>query len=165
MTPSPSAITIRPFQPGDAPHFRQLNEEWIRHYFVLEPKDLESLSDPQETILDKGGHIFFALKDEKPIACCALIFMSAGEFEIAKMAVSPSQQGSGVGRRLLEETIAAARTRGATRLYLETNNKLTPAVKLYESVGFCHLPPERITPSPYARANVFMELILTGTPT
>jgi GNAT superfamily N-acetyltransferase len=76
------------------------------------------------------------------------------------MAVSPSSQGTGVGRRLLEGTIAAARTLGVTRLYLETNSKLTPAVKLYESVGFCHLPPERITPSPYARANVFMELLI-----
>jgi GNAT superfamily N-acetyltransferase len=160
MPPSQTDITIRPFQPGDAPHFRQLNEEWINRYFVLEPKDVASLSDPQTTILDKGGHIFFALKNEQIVACCALLIMSPGEFEVAKMAVSPTQQGAGVGRRLLEETIAAARSLGATRLYLETNSKLTPAVKLYESVGFHHLPPACITPSPYARANVFMELML-----
>ena len=46
---------------------------------------------------------------------------------------------------------------GATRLYLETNWKLETAIKLYESLGFEHLPPERIVPSPYARADVYME--------
>jgi putative acetyltransferase len=45
-------------------------------------------------------------------------------------------------------------------LYLETNKKLTPAVRLYEALGFRHLSPERVVPSPYARADVYMELDL-----
>ena len=48
------------------------------------------------------------------------------------------------------------------RLYLETNRKLALAIRLYESVGFRHLPPERVVPSPYARANVYMELDLSA---
>jgi len=86
--------------------------------------------------------------------------MSPGEFEVAKMAITESCQGIGLGRLLLERTIADARAAGAKRLYLETNDKLTPAIRLYESAGFRHLPPERIVPSPYARANVYMELCL-----
>ena len=45
-------------------------------------------------------------------------------------------------------------------LYLETNHVLTPAIHLYEAVGFRNLPQERVTPSPYARADVFMEMVL-----
>ena len=56
--------------------------------------------------------------------------------------------------------IAQAKVLGATRLYLETGTKLTNAIHLYESLGFRHLPPERVVPSPYARANVFMEKLL-----
>ena len=76
------------------------------------------------------------------------------------MAVTASLQGAGIGRHLLQSVIAEARTSGARRLYLETNRKLAPAIRLYESVGFRHLPPERIIPSPYARADVYMELSL-----
>jgi len=37
---------------------------------------------------------------------------------------------------------------------------LANAIHLYESVGFRHLPPDRVTPSPYARSNVQMEMLL-----
>lgn len=53
---------------------------------------------------------------------------------------------------------------GATRLYFETNLIIAPAISLYESLGFRHLPPQRVVPSPYARADVFMELELSPVP-
>jgi putative acetyltransferase len=87
--------------------------------------------------------------------------MSDDEFEVAKMAVTSACQGTGIGRKLLQATIEAGRSAGARRLYLETNRRLRTAIRLYESVGFQHLPTDRIVPSPYARANVFMELVLT----
>jgi putative acetyltransferase len=152
--------TIREFQPGDEAAFRTLNEEWIVRYFAIEPKDRESLNDPQGTILDIGGRIFLAVRDGRPIGCCALIALAPGEFELAKMAVTESCQRAGVGRRLLDAAIAAARSSGAHRLYLETNRKLAPAIRLYESLGFRHLPPERVVPSTYTRSNVAMELYL-----
>ena len=76
------------------------------------------------------------------------------------MAVTSSAQGLGVGRLVLQRAVDAARDAGATRLYLETNHVLTPAIHLYEAVGFRNLPQERVTPSPYARADVFMEMVL-----
>ena len=160
MSAPDTELAFREFLPGDEVHFRRLNEEWIVRYFVLEPKDEEALADPQRTILQRGGRIFFAVRQGRPIGCCALLAMKPGEYEVAKMAVTESAQGAGIGRLLLETVIAAARTSGATRLYLETNRKMAPALRLYESLGFQHLPPERITPSPYARSNVSMELIL-----
>jgi putative acetyltransferase len=153
-------LTIREFQAGDEVAFRRLNEEWIVREFVLEPKDQYSLADPQGTILDHGGRIFFAVRDGETVGCCALVAMSPGEFEVAKMAVTFTAQGGGVGRQLLEKVVQEAKTSGATRLYLETNHKLTPALRLYEAVGFRRVPPERVVASPYARADVFMELWL-----
>jgi putative acetyltransferase len=41
------------------------------------------------------------------------------------------------------------------------NHLLTPAIRLYESVGFRQLAPEQVTPSPYNRADVYMELLLS----
>ncbi len=153
-------LTIREFQPGDESAFRSLNEEWISRYFVLEPKDQLSLADPRRNILEHGGRIFIAQQENRTVGCCALLALAEGELEVAKMAVDESARRGGIGRQLLMKCIAEARAAGARRLYLETNRRLEGAIRLYESVGFRHLPPERVKPSPYARADVYMELYL-----
>ena len=153
-------VFVREFQPGDESAFQTLNQEWIARYFKIEPKDEQVIGNPRGAILDAGGRIFFAIRDGEPVGCCALIRMSADEFEVAKMGVTASCQGRGIGRLLLEAVIDAARISGVRRLYLETNDRLTTAIRLYESNGFQHVPPERVVPSPYARANVRMELYL-----
>lgn len=154
------AVTTREFKPGDETCFRRLNEEWITRYFALESKDEESFANPQKSILDRGGKIFFAIRHGEAVGCCALLAMGGNEFEVAKMAVTESCQKMGIGRTLLEKVIAEAHSSGATRLYLETNRKLAAAIRLYQSLGFRHLPPERVIASPYARADVYMELYL-----
>lgn len=151
-------VTIREFQPGDEIAFRKLNEEWIARFFRIEPKEAKVLADPKGLILDDGGKIFFATVSNQLIGCCALKRMNANEFEVAKMAVTPAFQGAGIGRKILQAVVEAGRAMGARRLYLETNHTLTPAIRLYESVGFRHIPAERIIPSEYERADVYMEL-------
>ena len=159
--PSPAAeVAIRQFQPTDAAAFRRLNEEWITRYFRIEPKEMPVLNDPQGNILDSGGKIFFATAGERCVGCCALVRIGEQEFEVAKMAVEPAYQRAGIGRKLLAAAIEEGRNAGARRLYLETNHALTPAIRLYESVGFKHIDPSRIVPSPYERADVYMELLL-----
>ena len=153
-------VEIRSFTPQDADAFRILNEEWITTYFGMEEEDHFQLNEPESHILKPGGHIFMAFLNGEPVGCCALIPMKAGVFELAKMAVAPGFQGRGIGRKILAHTIDEARRWGAKRLFLGSNSKLGSAVHLYESLGFRHLKPKEIPPSPYARANVFMELDL-----
>jgi putative acetyltransferase len=160
MATADNVLDLREFQTGDEAAFRRLNEEWIVRYFKMEAKDEYAFANPRETILDKGGRIFFTVRGEEVLGCCALIAMGLGEFEVAKMAVTEAAQGMGVGRFQLEEVIAAARLAGAKRLYLETNHALTPAIRLYERVGFKKVPEERVVKSPYARADVFLEMWL-----
>jgi putative acetyltransferase len=155
-----STVLIRSFQPEDAVDFRRLNEEWITRHFRLEEKDSRTLSDPRQYILLPGGHIAMALAQEEAVGCCALIRLDETSFEVAKMAVTPVWQGHGLGRKLLEHVIQHARQLRAKRLYLETNSRLVPAIRLYESLGFRHLPAERVNRSPYQRADVYMELLL-----
>lgn len=152
-------VVIRPFQPEDAEAFRRLNEEWITRYFRLEEKDRKILGDTQ-AIFASGGRIVMAVSSSVAVGTCALLPMEAGSFEVSKMAVTESHQGRGIGRLLLRAVIEEARAIGARRLYLETNSTLHPAIRLYESVGFRHIPSDRITASPYQRADVYMELFL-----
>lgn len=158
-----SDVIVREFQPGDADAFFELNREWIQRLFWLEPADLEVLWHPQTAILDPGGSIFMAVRDGICVGCCALIAMGHDEYELAKMAVTAAERRHGIGRRLIAAAIAKAERIGATRLYLETNHTLTGAIALYASMGFRHLPPERVTPSHYSRADVFMERMMGPT--
>ncbi len=161
MHVAPPAIEIRPLLPGDdATAFRTLNEEWITLHFTLEAKDRETLGDPENSILRKGGHIFMVYADGVPVGCVALIPMGAGVYELSKMAVSPHLRGQGLGRRLIQHAIGEARRIGATSLFLGSSTKLPSAVHLYESVGFRHVDPETLPPTPYTRANVFMDMPL-----
>jgi putative acetyltransferase len=153
-------VVIRPFVPGDAAAFRELNEQWISKYFGIEEMDRLTLEDPEGRILAPGGQIFIAEAEGKAIGCCALIPDGPGVFELGKMAVAEEYRGKGIGRRVLEHVIATARTWGVKSLHLGSNKRLEDAVHLYESVGFRHLAPEEVEPSPYARANVFMALQL-----
>ncbi len=150
-------LHLRTFEASDATAFRELNEAWIKQYFGLEEHDHEILGDPLGSIIRPGGQIFMACAEGHAIGCCALIVVRPGVYEVAKMAVAEQYRGHGVGRKLLVYVIEQAGALDATLLTLATNSTLANAIHLYESLGFRHLPPE---PSPYARADVFMELPL-----
>jgi putative acetyltransferase len=154
-------VEIRSLRRGeDATAFRTLNEEWITRYFTLEEMDREVLSDPENKILRKGGHIFMAYLGQQAVGCVALIPMGDGVYELSKIAVAPDLRGLGIGRSLLEHAVRQAKQIGARSLFLASNARLQNAVHLYESIGFRHLPPERRPASLYTRANVFMEMPL-----
>lgn len=155
MPTADAVITIETFRPDHAAAWRSLNEDWlVAGGYVLEAKDQLVLGDPQGAILSKGGHIFIAEQDGTPVGCCSLMAMDDGGFEVGKMAVLEQARGLNLGHRLLEACETAARAAGAPRLYLETNTAQTHAIALYRRFGFTDLPPR---PSPYARADVWME--------
>ncbi len=160
QAPSPAGtIRIVLYASRHAAAFRDLNMAWINELFHAEQKDFETLDAPRESILDKGGAILIAEDGETAVGCCALIpYGDDGALELAKMAVAETHRGRGIGRMLLLHAIAAARSTGAPKLYLESNTKLLPAMRLYESVGFHRIPQS--TSSHYSRVDVVMELDL-----
>ena len=137
--------------------FKRLNVEWISTYFTLESHDLEQLDDPEGYILSKGGKVFFAKHDNAIIGTCALIKVSETAYELAKMGVSPQYQGLGAGKKLVSKVIEEARNLGCTYLFLESNQRLIPALNIYKSLGFVEVP---IGVTPYARANFKAEMYL-----
>ena len=148
------AVRIVPLRPELREHFYRLNAAWLERYFVVEPYDIEVMSNP-EAIIDRGGAVLFALLGDAVVGTCALKQEAPGEYELTKMAVDPAVQGVGIGRRLIEAAIAEFQRLGGTQLFLETNTKLESAIHLYERTGFEHQPTIR-PGSPYDRANVYM---------
>jgi putative acetyltransferase len=156
-----SGIVTSPFRPELAPAFRQLNLDWIERLFAVEPADRKVLDDPQRAIISQGGMIFFALDGERPVGTVAMILVSPGRYELAKMAVADSHQRRGIGEQLGAAGIEWARRQGAHTVFLQTNSRLGGAIRLYERLGFGHaVDPD---PSEYARADVYMELRIEQT--
>jgi N-acetylglutamate synthase-like GNAT family acetyltransferase len=152
------AIEIIDYQPRYHDDFKQLNYEWIEKYFGLEASDHQSLDRPEEQIIKPGGHIYLAIDQGEVVGTCALKKRDPQSYELVKMAVTEKAQGRGVGRLLGEVAIAKARELGGRSIFLESNTVLTPAISLYQKLGFRQVVGH---PSPYERCNIQMELKLT----
>lgn len=151
----PAPFTIEPFDVKYRRAFYDLNVEWLKTWFVVEPIDEKVLSDPEGQILAKGGEIFFAVQDGRAIGTVAMKPAGDGVFELTKLGVDPTARGGGMGRALCEEVIRRFEARGGSLLFLETNTVLKPAIRLYEKLNFVMKEPP--APSPYERANYYME--------
>lgn len=73
----------------------------------------------------------------------ALKQLDAGHGEVKSMRTAPAHLGKGVGAAMLEHILSVARTRGLTRLSLETGAApaFEPAIRLYTRYGFVPCPP------------------------
>ena len=78
----------------------------------------------------------FVLEDETEIVgyACALFLFEEGD--IANVAVSFKYRRQGLGKRLLNELEAKAKTLGVERLFLEVRTSNFPARSLYFKQGF-----------------------------
>lgn len=151
-------IEIKLYKADYKEDFIRLNTEWITRFFRLEDSDIYTLNHVEEYIIDQGGQVFFALVDGRPKGCCALIHHQEEDtYELAKMAVSPSAQGLGLGRKLGEALIAYARTKGIKQIFLEGNTLLETSIILYRKLGFKEVA---ISHAAYDRCNIMMKLNL-----
>ena len=150
-----AAVEIIPYEPAHATAFKALNQRWIEEYFVMEQADHDSLDNPQSYILDKGGEIWVARYEGRIVGVCALIKMNDERFdyEMAKMAVDPSAQGKSIGYLLGKKIMERAAALGGRNVYLDSNTRLVPALRLYEKLGFRKV--QGIV-SPYDRCNIQM---------
>lgn len=155
--PVPTAVDVEIDAVERLPDLLRLNEIWIREHFQIEQAD-ERLADDPEAILRAGGHTLTATDGGEVVGVVALFAAGPGEYELARMAVAPSHRGKGIGRRLALSALRLAKDRGARRVFLLSNKRLSPALRLYESLGF-RVVQEGPHPE-YSRCDVVMEKLL-----
>lgn len=81
--------------------------------------------------------LVLAAVDEESRAIGYAAFRHVGpESELLRVAVAPEARSRGVGRRLVDEGIARLRERGVATCFLEVRPANTPALALYERLGF-----------------------------
>jgi N-acetylglutamate synthase-like GNAT family acetyltransferase len=150
-------IKIISFDKQYSKDFYNLNIEWLKTFFYVEPFDEEVLSKPELYIINKGGHIFFAQLDQIIVGTVALMpTKELAVFELTKMAVSPNHRGHKIGQILMQYCIDFAKEQRFKALILYSNTILENAIYIYRKYGFLEIPVEEN--SPYKRSNIKMEL-------
>jgi len=122
--------------------------------FVSFDKELASL--PGEYAAP-AGRLLLAHEAGAAAGCVALRRFDARSAEMKRLYVRPAFHRRGLGRRLAEAAIAAARETGYARLLLDTLPKMASAIALYRALGFAPRGPYAAVPTPGA---IFFELRL-----
>ena len=150
-------LRIVPFHKKHSSTFYHLNKIWIEEFFLLEESDKFDLLDPEKSIINKGGEIFFVLIENKPIATAAMIPIKSDTYELAKMTVDAKYRGNGIANKLMDKCILFAEEKEAKEIILITNDTLVIARNLYDKYGFKEVP---LDSDKYLRGNVKMTLNL-----
>ena len=136
-------IEIVTFKPDFSKNFYDLNIEWLKSYFYVEPYDEEVLSNPKRYIIQKGGHIFFAKLNDDIAGTVALMPLHDHNFELTKMAVSPEFRGQKIGQKLMQYCIDFAISQNFNSLIIYSSRKLENAIYIYRKYGFVEIPVEK----------------------
>ncbi|MDR2837821.1 MAG: GNAT family N-acetyltransferase [Azonexus sp.] len=136
------------------PAFVRLNEQWITEHFSLEDADRALAANPGK-VIENGGFVFSLHDDGQVVGVCALFKESPERFQLARMAVEPSQRGQGHGRTLMARALEHAAAAGAKSVYLLSNTALEAAIALYKNFGFSTVSTGQHPV--YARSNIVME--------
>ncbi len=153
-------LTLVPYEAKHQPWFDLFNRQWIEEWFTMEPVDEFVLTNPDKAILEKGGAILMALYGGEPAGTVALKKVNNQVYEFTKMAVGKNYRRKGIAEALSHASFNKAKELGATKVILYSNTKNEAAIKLYEKLGFQHIPVEK---GVYERANVKMEIELIKT--
>jgi len=97
---------------------------------------------PRETFADEivrpVAHTLVATHGDV-VAAFACTWHVGDEAHLLRIAVAPQRQRTGIGRRLLDRVVAAAREASCVEIHLEVARANRPAVAFYRAAGFVEI--------------------------
>nr|WP_286196166.1 GNAT family N-acetyltransferase [Synechococcus sp. CCAP 1479/9] len=121
------APTLCPLVPADALDCLALDRAALGGLWNLEQWRRE---------LEEEGRPGLGLRRGSDLLAMASGWLVVDELHITLVAVAPDERRRGLGRRVLQELMGAARARGATRATLEVAAGNGPGIALYGALGF-----------------------------
>ncbi|MFB4169445.1 GNAT family N-acetyltransferase [Virgibacillus sp. JSM 102003] len=103
------------------------------------PMNLLLLADPSEDLIQEylnQGQCYVAKIDNRLVGVYILLPINSNIIEIKNIAVEESEQGKGVGKKLVTHAIANARLQGFTQIEVGTGNSSINQLALYQKCGF-----------------------------
>lgn len=155
-------IAIKPCRTGgDFSAAMQLTRDYLQWLDMdLAFQDLDKEFAEFSSMYGPPAGLFLLAYDQQTLAGgVGLRALEAGVCEMKRLYVYDRFKGSGAGRSLCSALIAAAGEMGFARMRLDTLERMAPAVRLYQSLGFKQIAPYRFNPDP---TTIYMELDLNA---
>ena len=114
-------------------------QDWLGVDLCFQGFEAELAALPGAYAPPKGG-LWFAKADGEIAGVAGVRPFKDGLCEMKRLWVRPAFRGLGLGRRLAENTIAAARAAGYHAMCLDTLGRLIAARAMYEDLGFREIP-------------------------
>ncbi|TNM67882.1 GNAT family N-acetyltransferase [Streptomyces sp. NP160] len=100
--------------------------------------------DADGDLAGADGAFWLARRDGEVLGCVgarAVALADGPAVELKRLWVSSAARGLGLGTRLMGTVESWARSRGATRLVLDTRSELESATRLYRRTGWTEVAP------------------------
>ena len=115
---------------------------------------IERIGGPPGPMLDDydqvvRDHRAYVIEEDGEILGALVLIEKEEGLLFDNIAVRPSRQGEGIGRRLMEHAESEARRLGHAHLDLYTHEKMTENIGLYERIGYVEV--DRRTERGFAR--------------
>ena len=122
-----SDIVLRPLIKEDIPYVAELEAACFSVPFTEKALN--------ELFLNTSWHFFVATENDTVVGYISF-YCILDETEIVNVCVMPELRGKGIGRALTKCAIDFNKEINGSRVMLEVRKSNTPAIKLYESLGF-----------------------------
>lgn len=147
---------VRPFRPADQEAARRLILAGLQEHFgSLDPHYNEDLNDIY-TSYPAQGHLFLVMETAAGLTGTAALLLGQAEAQVVRVSVAPEHRRQGIAQTLVSVLLAEARTRGISRVWMETNDDWHDALGLYRSLGF--------RPFDHRDGCIFMQILIDAQP-
>ncbi len=124
--------------PEDTDTIRQLMRDYERD--MGEKMCLDGFEEELATLPGPyrrpGGLIVLGYLQQVAVACGCIRPLADRTCEMKRLYVAPEARGQGIGRAIVRRLLREARLQGYTEMKLDTLERMEPAIKLYEDMGF-----------------------------
>ncbi len=147
-----ATVTIRPAAPADAETLGRLGALLVREHHEFDPKRFIAAMPRTEqgygaflrTQLEAPDAVVLVAERDGDVLGYAYATVEGNDYMALRgpagvlqdIVVDPDYRGQGIGRTLLDATLAALEARGAPRVVLSTAERNEPAQRLFARAGF-----------------------------
>lgn len=138
-------VLIRAIQPSDNPFLSKIVKDTLVEFGANHPGTVyyDVTTDALYELFQKDGAAYFVAELNGEIVGGGGIYptdgLPADTCELVKMYLLPPARGTGLGRTLIEKSIAFAKEACYKQVYLETMPELKQALNIYAKFGFEYL--------------------------
>lgn len=139
-------LTIRPIQPTDNAPLATLIRQVFREFKIDKPGTVytDPTTDALYELFQNPASAYFVAEEGGVLVGGCGVYptdgLPEGCAELVKFYLAAEARGKGIGYKLMQQSIKAAKELGYKQLYLESFPELAKAVSMYEKAGFTPLP-------------------------